>query len=68
MHHDFPEPLCQKTSMGDKCIQIGTHGDGLSAETEEMAISPGTPILDARRLPGGLRYLLHTAGNTTPFG
>ena len=43
MHHDFPEPLCQKTSVGDKCIQIGTHGDGLSAETEEMAISPGAP-------------------------
>jgi hypothetical protein len=29
--------------VGKKCVQIGTHGDGLSAETEEMSLSPGAP-------------------------
>jgi hypothetical protein len=35
--------LSQDTPIGKKCVQIGTHGDGLSAETEEMSISPGAP-------------------------
>jgi hypothetical protein len=32
-----------ETPVGKKCVQIGTHGDGLSAETEEMSLSPGAP-------------------------
>ena len=36
------EPL-QTPPVGNKCVQIGTHGDGLSAETEEMSLSPGAP-------------------------
>ena len=51
-------------NLGGRQVHSDRHTRGWTQRRDRGdGHQPGrTPILDARRLPGGLRYLLHTAG------